>query len=84
MDHIYLTENGPTPPDSFVSEIEEFIDDGFVTFKSDPRPSFQQTIYVDCMNQHRHKHNWMAFIDLDEFIVLRECASLLLPAVLSA
>lgn len=80
VDHIYLTENGPTPPASLVEELQEFIDDGFITFRVDPRPMFQQTIYVDCMTQQRHKHNWMAFIDLDEFIVLRECVPLLLSA----
>lgn len=84
VDHIYLTENGPAPAESFMAELQEFIDDGFITFRNDPKPSFQQTIYVDCMTQHRHKHNWMAFIDLDEFIVLRKCVPLtcsLLPCL---
>jgi hypothetical protein len=52
-------------------QLQEFIDDGFVTFRAAGRPDYQQTIYRDCMEKHAKDHNWMAFIDLDEFIVLR-------------
>ena len=73
VDHIYLVEN--SEDDSMLPEIQEFIDGGFVTFSNSPRPMFQQSIYLDCMEKNRHEHNWMAFLDLDEFIVLRKCAS---------
>lgn len=72
MDHVYLTENSEDA--SLLPQLQDFISDGFLTFRTAPRPWFQQTIYLECMQQHRHKHNWMAFIDLDEFIVLRKCA----------
>lgn len=75
MDHIYLTENSETASDAMLSALQEFIDDGFVTFRTAPKPAVQQTIYVECMQQHRHAHNWLMFIDLDEFLVLRKCVS---------
>jgi hypothetical protein len=76
IDHIYLAENSEPAPEGMLPALQEFIDDGFITFRTAPKPEFQHSIYHDCMKEHRHKHNWMTFIDLDEFIVLRKCVSL--------
>ena len=74
VEHVYLTENSNPPPEDMVPQLQDFIDSGFLTFRAVARPEFQVMFYRDCMEHHRHKHNWMAFIDLDEFIVLRKCA----------
>lgn len=30
----------------------------------------QLKVYYNCMSQHYDKHNWLAFVDIDEFLVL--------------
>ena len=58
-----------------VAQLQDFIESGFLTFEAIGKPDYQPFFYHACMQQYRHKHNWLAFIDLDEFIVLRKCAS---------
>ena len=56
--------------------MQEFIDEGFLTLTVAPRPAGQKTIYRDCMDNAYDKYNWLAFIDLDEYINMRQCAPL--------
>lgn len=81
MDHVYLTENSEPPPKQLVEQLQDFIDEGFLTLESDGQRANQLNIYKRCMERYRHKHNWMAFIDIDEFIVIRRCASSNVAAV---
>ena len=81
MDHVYLTQNSDPMPEHVTAQLRDFVAAGYVTLRAVPRPEFQAHFYFDCMQHHRHKHNWLAFIDVDEFIVLRKCAPQSLPHV---
>jgi hypothetical protein len=72
---VYLTENSDPPPKHLVEQLQDFIDEGFLTLESDGKKANQLNIYKRCMQQYRHLHNWLAFIDIDEFIVIRKCVS---------
>lgn len=74
---MYLTENSEPIPSVLVEQLQDLVDDGFLTLESDAEKANQLPIYKRCMEQHRHKHNWKAFIDIDEYIVIRACAPLL-------
>ena len=74
MDHVYLTENSSPIPSHLAEQLQDFVDDGFLTLESDGKRANQLNIYKRCMEKYRQNHNWMAFIDIDEFIVIRKCA----------
>ena len=71
VQQIHLYDNNSTPP--MQTTIADFIAAGevdyhFFTGEGVPRP--QLHIYKLCIERHRHQHDWMAFLDMDEFIVL--------------
>ena len=70
VDHILLTENDSSKP--ILNDIQEFVDSGFVTYRVDNKPFNQMEAYLWCYEKYRHKFNWLAFFDADEFLVLRE------------
>jgi hypothetical protein len=71
VEHVYLAENSDPAPPNLQEQLQDFIDEGFVTFLANGMRVYQVHHYTHCMRNYYHKHNWMAFIDLDEFIVLR-------------
>jgi hypothetical protein len=71
VDHVYLTENDPTGR-PMKAAIQDFIDEGFVSFDVQQRPQAQLRVYAKCVQGYSHLYNWMAFFDLDEFLVLRD------------
>ena len=50
---------------------------------SHPTTFFQLWAYDECIARHRREHRWMAFIDVDEFLLLRDPSVHSLPALLS-
>lgn len=75
MEHIYLTENNDGEQHSKRAAFQPLIDEGFLTLSFDPEPKAQLNVYQRCIDEHKTKHNWMAFFDMDEFLVIREkCA----------
>jgi hypothetical protein len=50
---------------------------------SHPTTFFQLWAYDECIARHRREHRWMAFIDADEFLQLRDASVPNLPALLS-
>lgn len=52
--------------------MRDFVKAGFVTLRDDAAGMARTSVYRDCMIDHRHKYNWIAFIDTDEFIVIRK------------
>ena len=44
---------------------------------------FQLWAFDTCIRRHRWRHRWMAFIDVDEFLLLRDPHVASLPALLS-
>lgn len=54
-----------------IGALQDLVDDGFLTLYAVKRPKGQMTIYRECMEQHYEAFNWITFIDLDEYIVIR-------------
>ena len=78
---MYLYENSDPPPAHVIDQLRDFVASGFVTFEAVGKPASQLYIYHACAVQHRHKHSWLTFIDIDEFIVLRKCGPRALPVL---
>eukprot|EP00891_Asterochloris_glomerata_P008705 jgi/Astpho2/8705/Aster-05272 len=70
----YLYDNNSTPPMSNV--LQDEIDDGIVQYNwfdawaTQPHQNAQMYVYDRCIQKHKLKHKWIAFIDVDEFFVL--------------
>lgn len=75
MNHVYLTENAAEPSPELQEQVRDFKDIGFLTYKVESRPQSQLKVYYDCMTEHQADHNWLAFFDVDEFLVLRSGCS---------
>lgn len=73
VDHVYLTENSDPPPEYLVEQLQDFVDEGFLTLEFDGEKADQLNIYKRCMEKYNSKTSWMAFIDIDEYIVIRKC-----------
>jgi uncharacterized phage-like protein YoqJ len=76
VDHVFLTENSYPPPEGLQEQLQFLVDEGFLTLEFDGTKANQLNIYKRCMEEYRHTTNWMAFIDIDEYIVMRKCALL--------
>lgn len=75
MDKVYLTENDSEAP--LREALQEYTDTGFVSYRVDGVAQAQLRVYAHCLQQYRHLHNWIAFFDVDEFLVVRDqCAPL--------
>jgi Glycosyltransferase family 92 len=51
--------------------VEDLIHEGVVVYENvhqDPKHQIEK--YQRCIDEHRHSHQWLAFIDVDEFIVM--------------
>jgi hypothetical protein len=75
VDRVFLTENAPEPGMELVGSpaLETFIEDGFLQLESEPKPYAQIKAYRKCIQEQRQNYNWIAFFDMDEFLVVREC-----------
>ena len=71
FDHILLTENNSINP--IGEHIRDFIDSGFVTYRTETKDHAQLAIYAWCIREQRDRFNWIAFVDADEFLVIRRC-----------
>eukprot|EP00892_Ulva_mutabilis_P000947 jgi/Ulvmu1/10853/UM007_0027.1 len=84
VDHVYLSENTQSPTPTLRSQVDDFVRSGFLTYSTEPMIRSQLKVYYDCMKQYYTKHNWLAFIDIDEFLILRSGGSDKLPDFLDA
>lgn len=64
--HFYLYNNGST--DNFQSVLEPWCENGLVTLKDWPGKQRQLAAYEDCLETARASCEWVAFIDVDEFL----------------
>jgi len=67
VDKFYIYDNGST--DATAEILRPYIEDGTVEYIPFPGHRMQLAAYDDCMARHRFDTRWIAFIDLDEFIV---------------
>eukprot|EP00953_Heterococcus_sp_UTEX-ZZ885_P020536 11493-Heterococcus_DN1.PRE.4 len=63
--------NGDTPANHV---LQDYIDANIVVYHdvsgTGSSTSQQLSVYNDCINSYKKHHKWMAFIDVDEFIVV--------------
>lgn len=78
VDHFYIYDNESS--DGTREILQPYIDSGVVEYKYWPGHRRQLAAYDDCLDHYRLASRWIAFIDLDEFIVPVKDASI--PAFL--
>lgn len=74
VEKFYIYDNEST--DDTRAVLEPYIEAGVVDYKYWPGYRRQIAAYDDCMEKHRFDSRWIAFIDLDEFIVPLKDASI--------
>ncbi|MDE5713123.1 MAG: glycosyltransferase family 92 protein [Muribaculaceae bacterium] len=67
VDKFFIYDNGSS--DSTKETLAPYIRSGVVEYNYFPGYRMQLAAYDDCINRHRLDVRWLAFIDLDEFIV---------------
>ena len=67
VEKFYIYDNGST--DCTREVLAPFIESGLVDYTYFPGHRMQIAAYDDCITRHRFDARWIAFIDLDEFIV---------------
>lgn len=67
VEKFYIYDNEST--DSTKELLEPFVRSGLVEYRYWPGRRRQLPAYDDCLERHRLSARWIAFIDLDEFIV---------------
>ena len=72
FDHVYLYCNDDDPS-SFADEVAstELSRKDFVSFRHFGGQGQQMAMYLDAMDRIRRESEWIAFLDIDEFLVLR-------------
>lgn len=83
---IYVYDDNSNPP--MHAQLESYIQSGLVEYHfieqgnhtSISRP--QLWVYNECINQYRTRHHFMGFIDVDEFLFLRNQSVVSMPALL--
>lgn len=69
IDHLYLYNNNSE--DNFLDILQPYIDEGYITLVNWTKNHAQIEGYKKCFDTFRNETQWLAFIDLDEFIVPR-------------
>lgn len=67
VDRIYFYDNGST--DDSAEILRPYIESGVVEYNYFPGHRMQLAAYDHCIKRHRYDTRWLAFIDIDEFIV---------------
>lgn len=67
IEHFYMYNNFSS--DNYLDVLAPYIASGDVTLIDWPVPQGQMSAYQDCFKRFRDETNWVAFIDLDEFII---------------
>lgn len=67
VEKFYIYDNEST--DSTRDVLRPYIDSGLVEYVFFPGRKRQLAAYDDCLERHRYDVRWLAFIDIDEFIV---------------
>ncbi|MFV0421540.1 glycosyltransferase family 92 protein [Oleidesulfovibrio sp.] len=70
FEHFILFDNQSAIP--LTRSLKRFVKNGLVTVHEIAGKSMQLPAYRQCLQQHGHQFKWLAFFDLDEFLVLKE------------
>ncbi|MCL2416816.1 MAG: glycosyltransferase family 92 protein [Bacteroidales bacterium] len=71
IDKFYIYDNEST--DDTCEILKPYIKQGIVEYTYFPGKKRQKPAYRDCLKKHKYDSKWIAFIDLDEFIVPLDC-----------
>lgn len=69
VDHFYLYNN--FSDDNYLEVLSQYQDKGCITLIDWPIQHGQKLAYKDCYLKFKDEVNWLAYIDLDEFICLK-------------
>lgn len=67
VDHMFLYNNFST--DDFMDVLEPYIESDYVELIDWPVEQGQMRAYVDCVERFSSLTKWLAFIDIDEFVI---------------
>lgn len=67
VEKFYIYDNEST--DNSKEILQPYIDVGLVEYTYFPGQKMQLAAYDNCLERHRYDTRWLAFIDIDEFIV---------------
>jgi hypothetical protein len=67
VEKFYLYDNGSE--DNTPGVLQPYVDKGLVEYTFIPGKKMQLKAYKDCVRKHKHDAQYIAFIDIDEFIV---------------
>lgn len=67
VEHFYIYDNNST--DNSREILDSYINQGLVTYTPWPDHPGQLKAYMHCLSHHKNDTFWIAFIDLDEFII---------------
>ena len=70
VEHFYLYDNNST--DDYGKILKPYYDKGLITLKKVKTNPAKPKVLEDFMKNHRFQTYWVAFIDCDEFITLRD------------
>lgn len=73
----YLHDNGDVP---LAPMVKDWVERGIVSVKERKDKSPQLSVYHRCLRNYRLYHQWIAFIDADEFVVTKQGCSI--PSVM--
>lgn len=71
VDHVFLTDNDSHNSDDVIATLSRAFPSSFLTVRKETTPRAQLKAYAWCAEEHRLSYNWMAFFDVDEYLVLR-------------
>jgi Glycosyltransferase family 92 len=78
----YIYDDGAQSSTPASAVLQDLIDSGVVVVLDvASTPKRQMDNYQTCIDDHRHEHQWLGFIDVDEFIVIDD-QSLTIPDML--
>jgi Glycosyltransferase family 92 len=78
----YVYDDGAQSSTPASAVLQDLIDSGVVVIiDTSGTPKKQMENYQHCIDDHRHEHQWLGFIDADEFIVVDD-QSLIIPDML--
>jgi Glycosyltransferase family 92 len=71
VSRFYIYDDGFAGPTPAGAVLQPLMDSGLVVIEDTHKHSKQQLAnYQRCLVSHRHQHQWLAFLDVDEFIVI--------------
>jgi hypothetical protein len=71
VDHVFLTDNNSKDAKGIITTLTTTFPSEFLTIIEERRPKAQLKAYAWCAEEQRMHYNWIAFFDMDEFLVLR-------------